>query len=774
MTRVILSIFIVLNWVFGLIPVHAQECERSLTGTIVDGNGHMVPHAQIIFMGADTSYVWADSNGLFALQRVCPGHCIITCLAEGFEPAYAHVDVHQDDKVAFVLHTERTLSEVVVNGVKRSDLYTLSLAELKGAALMQSRGLSLGEALKSLPGLNSIQMGATMSKPVIHGMHSNRILIMNNGVRQEGQQWGADHAPEIDPYMSNNITVIKGAASVRYGSDAIGGVVLMEPEKLHAQQPLSGNVHTLMASNGYLGGISAQVASRLSKHLQGLVGKLQATYKRGGNYSAPTYYLNNTGIREANVAATIAYLKPMFEAEAFFSSYNSRNGIFEGAHVGNVADLYAAFNRTEPSIPGVFSYTINRSYQQLRHDLVKLSLLKKCKNELLIESKFSRQMDQRDEYDVSLPYSNNPDILARPQLSFQLITHAADVNVTLPSKKGWSSMAGLSANTQGNVFQGIRYLVPNFRNYQASGYAISRYRRKRFLWEVGARYDYKWQKVYLLNTTNLKVYEPIAIFKNPTATLGMQYQINKSLQCNVNTGSAWRAPSINELYINGVHFSEAKFQVGDSKLVSEIGWNNNMNWKYTSKWIQVYAEGYINSIHNYIYERPTLQTTTLISGTYPLFQYTQTDAIISGGEGVLDVRLSEVLSYTTKGTMVRGWNAGLQQPLVLMPADKLLQSLTLSTHTWKGFKEPYITLQHQLTAKQIRVPDQSDFVPPPNGYQLWQLNIGGSIKLRKCYLNVDLGVQNLLNTTYRDYLNQYRYYANDMGTNLILKTKLSF
>jgi len=734
----------------------------------------MVPHAQIIVMGSDTSYVLADSSGAFELQHLCPGHCIIACLAAGFEPAYAHIDLHKEDKVAFVLHTEHTLHEVVVNGVKRSDLYTLSLAELKGVALMQSRGLSLGEALKSLPGLNSIQIGATMSKPVIHGMHSNRILIMNNGVRQEGQQWGADHAPEIDPYMSNNITVIKGAASVRYGSDAIGGVVLMEPEKLRVQQPLGGFVHTLMATNGYLGGISAQVASAFSKRLPGLVGKVQGTYKRGGNYASPTYYLNNTGIREANVSATLAYLKPNFEAEAFYSTYNTRNGIFEGSHVGNVADLYAAFSRTEPTIPAAFSYEINRSYQQLRHDIVKLSLQKKWMNELVIQGKFSRQMDQRDEYDVSLPYSNNPDILARPQLSFQLITHAADINVTLPTKKGWSSMLGASANTQGNVFQGIRYLVPNFRNYQARGYAIGRYRQKRLLLEAGARYDYKWQKVYLLNTSNLQVYEPIAIFKNPTATLGMQYQVSKSLQCNVNTGSAWRAPSINELYINGVHFSEAKFQVGDSKLVSEIGWNNNMNWKYTSKRIQAYAEGYINSIHNYIYERPTLQTTTLISGTYPLFQFTQTDAIISGGEGSLDVHISDRWSYTAKGTLVRGWNADLQQPLVLMPADKLMQSVTLSSHAWKGFKEPYITLQHQLTAKQIRVPEQSDFIAPPDGYQLWQLNIGGAFNIRKLYCTVDLGIQNILNTSYRDYLNQYRYYANDMGRNIILKTKLSF
>jgi len=103
-----------------------------------------------------------------------------------------------------------------------------------------------------------------------------------------------------------------------------------------------------------------------------------------------------------------------------------------------------------------------------------------------------------------------------------------------------------------------------------------------------------------------------------------------------------------------------------------------------------------------------------------------------------------------------------------------MQSVTLSSHAWKGFKEPYITLQHQLTAKQIRVPEQSDFIAPPDGYQLWQLNIGGAFNIKKLYCTVDLGIQNILNTSYRDYLNQYRYYANDMGRNIILKTKLSF
>ena len=147
-----------------------------------------------------------------------------------------------------------------VTAEKKQDISTNAKSELKGIPLFQTAGQTLSGSLQNIPGINAIQTGPTISKPVIHGLHSNRILILNNGVRQEGQQWGTEHAPEIDPFIANRVTIIKGAASVRYGSDAISGVILVEPAILAPDKPLEGEVNLVAGTNGQMGAGSATFA----------------------------------------------------------------------------------------------------------------------------------------------------------------------------------------------------------------------------------------------------------------------------------------------------------------------------------------------------------------------------------------------------------------------------------------------------------------------------------------------------------------------------------
>src|ERR1700761_3821708 len=205
----------------------------------------------------------------------------------------------------------RALDSVTVKAVKlkKDQLNVVVKDTLGGKALQEIRGLSLGESLKGIAGVNSLQTGPSISKPVIHGVYSNRILILNNGVRQEGQNWGNDHAPEIDPFIATKVTVIKGAASIRYGSDAIGGAILLDPKDLPRQPGIDGELNLVGMTNGRTGVASGYLEGSSGAKLEGLSWRTQGTIKKAGNSHTANYYLNNTGFNENDYSATLQYNK---------------------------------------------------------------------------------------------------------------------------------------------------------------------------------------------------------------------------------------------------------------------------------------------------------------------------------------------------------------------------------------------------------------------------------------------------------------------------------
>jgi len=773
--RVFIAAVIFVALVCGAHMCSAQACNYRIKGTVIDVQRHPVTGAIIRIETDSLKGDVTDTSGTFVIANVCEGHTMLTCKADGFSTAVAHIHVTGDNNVVFTLNADKNeLNEVVVNGVRMQDLHTVSHTELKGLELLQSRGKSLGEALKQLPGLNAIQTGPTISKPVIHGLHSNRVLILNNGVRQEGQQWGSEHAPEIDPFVANRISVVKGAASVRYGADAIGGVVLLDADPLPTRKGVSGDVYLVGQTNGSMGTASGTMQGKMGSKPGGLAWRLQGTVKRGGNFQTPDYYLKNTGIAEQDASASAGYKHKGLDVMAYYSVFHTKNGIFEGSHAGNITDLYAAFARTRPATPSVFSYDIARSYQEIYHDLAKVSTSYRFANEGKIELNMARQKDLRDEFDISIPYSKDPDILKKPQVSFQLKTHSGELIYTEPSRNGFSGNVGLAGNTQGNVFKGIRYLIPNFRVYNGGAFAIERYSYNKFTFEAGARYDYRWQRIYQRNQTTLETYNTTLTFSNATGTAGVIYRVNEHLSLTGNVGTAWRAPSVNELYIHGVHFSDASFQDGDSTLAAERSLNSGLTATYQGKKLRGEVDVYYNRIGNYIYETPQAQPITLLSGTFPAFKFTQDNVGIRGTDVSFQYDFIPHFTWQSRITIVRGYNYTTKDWLIYMPADRSENGLVFNLHELGFMEEPYISAEHVTVLTQTRVPPGIDYVPPPKGYSIFNASIGFTTHIGRHKVQSDLTAGNFTNTRYRDYLDHFRYYADNIGMNFIVKTKISF
>ena len=752
-----------------------QTCDLVFKGNIAGVKKEIISNSTVYVKEINRTIV-SDTNGVFSLVNLCAGNYTILITHTGYLSLKKTVRIESNSQQSFLLiYPANQLKTIVVNSERKKDISTVANAQLKAAELFQQSGKTLGETLKSLPGLNSIQTGPSLSKPVIHGMHSNRVLILNNGIRQEGQQWGSEHAPEIDPFIANRISVIKGAASVRYGSDAIAGVILVEPQILAPEKTLQGEINLIAGTNGKAYGTSGMLEGRIkNSFFESVNWRLQGTLKKAGNFRTADYYLKNTGAIESDYSAAANFKKKNLSAGIFYSHFYNKIGIFEGSHVGNVNDLYAAFQRSRPIVASYFTYDIDRTYQDVHHDLLKATADYQVKNAGRFEAVYSFQKDLREEFDIDIPYTTDPKILKQPQVSFRIKTTDLDLTWHWKPKNNFSGSIGITGATQSNVFRGLRYLVPNFRNYTGGAYAIESYTKNKWLIEAGIRYDYRWLKTYQLNAVSLVNFSTLNIFQNVTATAGATYKPNEKFSVAINGGNAWRSPSINELFINGIHLSAASYEKGDSTLRSEKSYNISLSAKYETDKLYIEASPYNNIINGYIYAKPALQPITLISGTYPYFKYTQQNVNLSGLDFELRYKVFTHFSLDSKTTIVRGWNKTIHDYLIFIPADRFSNSLQYDLANGGHVKNIYIKIENVSVLKQTRVPPNSDYVDPPPGYSILNASAGFELPLTHIKFLIDLAAYNFTNIAYRDYLNRFRYYAADLGINIVLRTKIIF
>ncbi len=750
-----------------------RECNHTLSGRVFDKEtGDSLAYATISIKETRKG-VLTDEHGNFVLSDICKGTYSIECSYLGYAPIQLSIAITKDSYYEFGLSPEtQSTQEVQINDKKaaeqKPELVTQDRAELSGRELDRTRGLSLGESLKSIPGVNSLQTGPSISKPMIHGLHSNRVLILNNGVRQEGQQWGSEHAPEIDPFIATKISVIKGAAGIRYGSDAIGGVILVEPKAMPTMPGIRGELNLVGMSNSRLGASSLALEGAFDKKLKGLSWRVQGTIRRAGNSKTANYYMENTAFKEENFSTALNYTKDKYGAEVYFSQFYTKLGVFTGSIVGNITDLQLALKSYVPLTPSYFSYSIGRPYQQVTHDLFKTKAYYKFKNKSRIELTYAWQQNRRYEYDYTYLNGSNA-----PALYLQIITQTTDAIWYHRPVKNVTGSIGINTITQGNIRE-YQFLIPNFRSYGGGAFIIEKWKKDRLTIEGGLRYDYRWLQAYLINNNTAQEIEPVRSFSNPTAMLGMLYYLKDNLAFNANLSTAWRAPSAYELYANGVHQSAASYDIGDANLNAERAYNFNAALNYSGKRLYGEIGFYNNQINNYIYSKPDLQYITTIRGAFPEFTYTQVNARFRG----LDVKASYVikdsLTFTSKAALLWAYNQTIHNYLVFAPSNRYENSLRYNFGKVGKLKSLYFIITNIYITHQWRVPPNSDYTNPPEAYTLFNADIGFDVQIGKQVMNVNFSATNFLNRAYRDYLNRYRYFTNDIGRSFVLRLQIPF
>jgi len=757
------------------------QCPYTFSGYVKDAaTGNALPGVSVLLKKMQIGDI-TDENGHFLIKNVCKGSDSVSFSYFSYSKLLRKVVFSSDTSMRFSLHAGTTaMKAVMLSGEKPKETATTEVIDLQGKELASISGVSLGEALTKIVGVSALKTGPSIFKPVINGMYGNRVLIIDNGVRLEGQQWGAEHAPEIDLSTASKISVVKGAKGVRYGSDAIGGVVLVAPAPLRKKPGFDGIVDFAGFSNNQKGAASG-IINFSPGFIKGLSFRAQGTLKKAGDSKTPDHNMGNTAFSEHDFSLASGYFRKKTELQIFYSQFASKIGILSASHIGNLTDLQKALSAGGVLDTSSFSYKINRPYQAIMHELFKASLVRKFRDFGKLSLIYARQFDNRAEYDKDKPYS--PSLQDKPQAAFHTTTHTAHAVLDLTSKNNFTSTVGAAFIQQGNTTTGtMNALIPNFKSYAGGLFLIEQWKKNRFKIEGGLRYDYKWMKVYRYQ--HKEIISPDYTFSDFSGTLGAVNKFSDHFSLRTSIGSAFRPPSANELYSSGLHDGAARIEFGDTTLVPENAYNISLtaSYKFPRIFGEIYA--YNNYVKNYIFLKPSLvydagtksydpEFLLSIRGAFPVFRYTQIDAQFAGIDASFNDSISRHFIGTARVSLLKAYNRSAKEYLILTPATQFQYGFRYNVY-WERLKNCFIQMNESVVLHKSKVPQYQDLLPPPPSYTVFTLEAGGRVFIGKQPIDLRFSIYNVFNTRYREYLNQFRYFTNDVGRNFVLRVKIPF
>lgn len=773
------------------------QCPGSIHGHLYQKDTKVSLEQINVLLEEHNQLLQTDKQGEFLFTNICEGAYHLLIFQEGYDTLRLKAVVSRRNlhfhKDIFLSKSTDVLEAISIEAAREAAISTQVAQQISQQDWENARGKTLGEMLKSMAGIQTLNTGAGISKPMIHGLHSQRVLLLNNGVRQEGQQWGEDHAPEIDPFAIEQVSVLKGAAGVRYGSDAVAGVVLLNPKPMPISHQLAGKVYLIGHSNSRMGNIAIMTEKAFGRHWSW---RLQSSAKRGGDFHSPTYTLSNTGIRELNFSGSLAYTTEKFKFKASASRFASDIGILRASHTGNVNDLAISIQRPQPWFVAPFTYQINNPRQNVIHYLGKLETEFELNHLGRLEVQYAYQHNIRREYDIRRGGRS-----VMPALSLLLQTHTLDAVLNHHAWRDFRGSFGFNTlfQTNFNVPEtGIIPLLPDFTNVTQGLFWIEKFIQKNYEIEWGLRYDFRHTQVRTF-VQNRELIRPDFNFHFATATLGYSYYGNEKFNFKTNLGATFRPPHTAELFSQGLHLGIGNLQEG---LLFENGFinpNRNFEIEKAYKWIasgiykaknwDLELSPYVSFIDNFIYLTPTDIRLT-IRGTFPVFNYRQDAVLMRGFDLMSRYRIGKFYWQSKWAYLHTHLIDG--SSLINMPPLRVENKLAWSQKQWKGLKNiethlSFLNVARQNNAPRVVNPEvfegisseekaqilqegNFDFMEAPAGYFL----VGAGIEADYQKFKFLVKAENILNAVYRDYLNRWRYYANDLGRNFIVQLNYSF
>ena len=645
------------------------------------------------------------------------------------------------------------------------------------------------QAMENIPGVQTMDIGSGFSKPMIRGMGFNRIAVLENGIKQEGQQWGADHGLELDAFNIGTVNVLKGPSSLLYGSDAMGGVIDITSPPVPSVDMLFGDVTLLGKSvNGTLGGSFMLGIKKSFWYAQ-----VRYSEQHFGDYRIPTdtivyltqkmpvygRKLKNTAGIERNIGFFAQYQRQRYKANYSVSNVYQKTGFFPGAHgipdVSRVEDDGDSRNMELPS-------------SKVNH-LKVTTLQQYAWEKLVLSGDFGFQNNHREEWSVfHTHYGSQPVPEKDPdkELAFNLNTLSASVKVRFIGSSSWEHALGWDGQHQRNDISGYSFLLPEYYRSTTGLLWLTTYKPNNVISVSGGmRYDYGYihisshEDAYLADYLRKQGYDEEQVehykwnshavkkkFGDYSFSLGLVWTPSERHMVKANVGRSFRLPGANELAANGVHHGTFRHEQGDTNLKSEQGWQMDASYNLRYNGFSISVSPFVSWFSNYIFLRPTGEWSVLPHAGQ-IYRYTGAEALFAGTEATIDIHFLRSFNYRISGEYVYTYNCDEHIPLSFSPPFSMRNTLT-----WQR-KQVMLYAEWQSIARQNRVDRNEDRTPGANLFHL-----GGSLNIPirgNQAIEITLTARNIFNTRYYNHLSFYRKVEiPEPGRNFQLLIKIPF
>lgn len=763
MKKLILFSILILTVYFGF---SQQKSKAELSGKITDANtGQALVGASIVLVETKVGTI-TDPSGNYLFHNIPSGHALIEISSAGYRSIVEHVDIYgtmqKDYKLVTSIIETEGVTITAVGAATSIRKAPISITRVNKEELLATPSSNIIDALRKQPGVSQLTTGPAISKPIIRGLGYNRLVVINDGLRQEGQQWGDEHGIEIDENSVSRIEIVKGPASLIYGSDALAGVV-----NIITTAPTT--INTVKASI-----LSSYGTNNKQRSIYGNIGGNQNGFNWNlwGDYKAAADYKNkydgyvwNSKFNEKNIGGYIGYNGAWGYSHLIISRFNQKVGLIEGARDddGNFIKTLAGgvkpaatktdFNSIDPQIP----------YQHIYHTKITLDNSFKAgtgKVSLIL----GLQRNQRQEF-------GNPDMPGEKALYFDLHTFNYTAAYHLKDHNGWNTSLGVNGMSQNNKNKGLEVLIPTYDLFDIGEYIYTQKTIGKSTLSGGIRYDNRQLTSKKFSEGSVEKFGAFKkIFSNFSSSVGISYAATHNFVIKLNLARGFRAPSIPELASNGAHAGTNRYEYGDVNLRSETSWQGDLGIELNSEHVLFSASTFYNHISNFIFYSKlagSLTSDSLVEvdgALIPAYKFAQRTANLAGFEALLDLHphpldwlhIENTISYV-RGKFVDPIEGTRNVPSI--PATHWIAELRGEfLKNGKVIRDLALSMEVDHTFNQEKPFLAFDTETATQGYSL--LNAGITAKIirnDKTLCSIYLLGNNITDVAYQNHLSRLKY-----------------
>ncbi|MDI1354826.1 MAG: TonB-dependent receptor [bacterium] len=737
----------------------------------------------------------SQKDGSFEINNLPAIKTLVQIKLIGYKSVIQVIDLNQQTSLTAELEESVVeQNEIVVTGVSKATEVKkspLPMTFIDSKYLEHTTGTNAIDVLVNVPGLNAVSTGPGVSKPVVRGLSGSRILTLFDGVRQEGQQWGDEHGVEVDQYLIDRIEVVKGPASLIYGSDALGGVINLLPANPMPAGVIKGSLQANYQTNNKLRSVSAA----LHGNEEGLIWGIRASDKNAIDYkNRYDGRVFNTGLQEQDLCLQVGANRKWGYSHLTFSSFDNSIEIPDGSRDSASRKFTKQISEADTLRPVVSedelnSYAINVIHQRVQH--VRLA---STSNFILGQSKMALRLGYQSSTRREYAHPQSPEV---PGLYLKMKTGTYDLKYYLPEKEGWEKAAGINGMYQvNNTDAATNFVIPNYSLFDIAPFLFAKKNKGKWDLAFGARYDmrtFKNSSLFVISdpTTGFdkmvndstgatkRFSEYSHNFSGFSGSFGLTYNFTSQFLIKANVARGFRAPNCSELTAKGVHPGTGFEQIGDANFKPEYSLQADVGAFFDSEHISASAEIFMNTIDNYIFNQ---KLTSLLGGdsiyqesgnNYPVYKFVQTKALLFGGEASLDLHPHPLdwLHIENSISLVYAENLG-GNGAIITAQNKYLPSIPpLHTNTElraefrkkRGvFSSLFMKIGFQYYAAQNRAFTMDNTETTTPAYTLLDAGIGSDIVNKKGMTMFTLGFfgTNLMDAAYQSNMSRLKYFDN--------------